>query len=127
MASPSPLSPRFVPYWTPEIGQRAAQLQGRAMRCVGVAGLLVAPVAFVFGTAMDSTDIAYRTVGWVVLSLDIVLIAAGIVTLELAAKAMSRHYGIRVGVITGPTFRDDRFNEWKQRRGLGELRSPGHH
>ncbi len=95
------------------------------MRCVGLAGLLVFPFVFVFGTAMNSTDVAYRTVGWVFLGLDIILIAAGTVMLELAAKAMSRHYGIRVGVITGPTFRDDRFKEWKQRRGLGELQSPG--
>ncbi len=72
---------------------------------------------------MNSTDVAYRTVGWVVLCLDIILIAAGIVMLQLAAKAMSRHYGIRVGVITGPTFRDDRFKEWKRRRRLGELQS----
>ena len=49
------------------------------------------PFVIVFGTAMNNTDLAYRTVGRVFLGPGVILIAAGTVMLELAVNAMSKH------------------------------------
>jgi hypothetical protein len=108
----------FAERWSPRIGEPAARYQCIAYRLLSAGSLFLIITVTVLSIAETSHSVLLNSIADIAIGLAVVIFVTGVVFLKCAARSISSHFGIKVGILNYPPLQKGAFDRWKVRQGV---------
>jgi hypothetical protein len=108
----------FAERWSPRIGEPAARYQCIAYRLLSAGAFFGIITLTVFGIAENSHSVVFKAAADTAFGLAIIIFITGVAYLKCAARSISSHFDIKVGILNYPPLQDGAFERWKVRHGV---------